>query len=355
MPSGARLSALQRVDHLEPNARSGNLRHRGPFSRVDPEGDVVLNPTKLSTTKRPPRRRLRIATLALLASASLALSSAPVRASSSPETSPADSRGVYLALGDSIAFGYRPPEVTPPAAYGDPRNFTSYANYTAKATGLQLVNASCPGETTRTMMSLTAPDFRCRLYRSFAPLHTAYAGTQLHYALQFLRTHPNTRLITVSIGANDVFQCQETPGCHVPVAVARAAANLSTILKRLRTEAHYQGTIVTLTYHYTPDFPISVVKPLNGPLAAATRRHGGEVANGLAAFRTASRRHGGDPCDARLLIALPSGGCDRHPNAAGHLVLAVPVTLAYLQSREAAARNAAQPGSTASPLVGSVP
>jgi hypothetical protein len=32
----------------------------------------------------------------------------------------------FLALGDSVAFGYRPPAVTPPAEYFDAANFVGY-------------------------------------------------------------------------------------------------------------------------------------------------------------------------------------------------------------------------------------
>jgi hypothetical protein len=52
------------------------------------------------------------------------------------------------------------------------------------------------------------------------------------------------------------------------------------------------------------------------------------VADGFTAFRLASLRSGGDPCAAGLLIALPGGGCDVHPTAAGHRVLAAALAVA---------------------------
>ncbi len=294
------------------------------------------------TVRRTDARRLRLATVvAVVATASAGLGAGTAGAAAAPGTASHEARGVYLALGDSVAFGYRPLTVTPPATYLDARNFTSYANYTAKATGLRLVNASCPAETTATMLSATAADFGCRQYRSLFPLHASYPGTQLRYALRFLKTHPATRLVTLNIGANDVSQCLATPGCDVPAAVAQVATNVSRMLHRLRTEAHYQGTIVTLTYYQPPQDPLSLVKEINAALVTATRRHGGEVANGLSAFQVASRRFGGDACQAGLLIRLPDGSCDVHPTAAGHLVLAVPVTLAYVQAQSSAARHAA--------------
>ncbi|MEP6462074.1 MAG: SGNH/GDSL hydrolase family protein, partial [Frankiaceae bacterium] len=253
----------------------------------------------------------------------------------------ADSTGVYLALGDSIAFGARPLAVTPISTYLDARNFSSYANYTARATGLRLVNASCPYETTSTMMSDTATDFGCRHFRSLFPLHTTYSGPQLGYALHFLRTHPYTRLVSIDIGANDVFQCQATPGCPLPAAAAQAATNLAQILQRIRTEGGYRGVVVTLTYYDVPLLPSSLVRSFNAALATATRQSGGQVASGASAFEVAASPAGGDACRAGLLIPLPDGSCDIHPTAVGHLVPAVPVTLAYLRAREVTSRHAA--------------
>src|SRR5215469_7599044 len=48
----------------------------------------------------------------------------------------------YLALGDSVAFGYRPTSVTPAMGYLNPANFTGYPEDIAKTLRLHLVNAS---------------------------------------------------------------------------------------------------------------------------------------------------------------------------------------------------------------------
>lgn len=288
---------------------------------------------------RAARRMQLAATVAVVAtSTATLLTGSPAGATAA---SPAAGRAPkpYLALGDSVAFGSRPAEVTPPATYQDPRNFVSFADYTATATGLRLVNASCPGETTGSLMSATSADTVCRDYRRRAPLHVSYRGTQLDYAIRFLRSHPRTRLVTVTIGGNDVIRCVSTPGCQVATAVARAGANLAVILERLRTLGRYRGTIVTLTYYHPPQYPPALVPALNAALTAASRSQGAVVADGLAAFRRAAGT--ADACRARLLIALPAGGCDIHPTQAGHLVLAAPVTLAYEHRRSAAAATAA--------------
>src|SRR5947208_1858211 len=51
-------------------------------------------------------------------------------------------------------------------------------------------------------------------HRTLFPLHVAYAGTQADYAVQYLRAHPDTRLVTLTIGANDMFVCQNTTPDH---------------------------------------------------------------------------------------------------------------------------------------------
>src|SRR3954447_13421314 len=58
----------------------------------------------------------------------------------------------YLALGDSVPFGYRPPQVTVPTAYLDASNFVGYPEIVADRTGVTLANASCPGETTASLI-----------------------------------------------------------------------------------------------------------------------------------------------------------------------------------------------------------
>src|SRR5207247_8660011 len=71
------------------------------------------------------------------------------------------------------------------------------------------VNASCPGEATGGFLSLIGTDNGCRLYRLLDPLHVRYRGTQMNFAIDFLRSHPNVRLVTIDLGANDVFVLQD--------------------------------------------------------------------------------------------------------------------------------------------------
>ena len=113
----------------------------------------------------------------------------------------------YLALGDSLAFGYSQAKfehLLPnenPAAYD-----TGYVDDFAHLLRighptLQAINDGCPGETTESFIK--GP---CEYQLAF-PLHHPYVGgpasSQLSDALAYLHANPNTNPITLDIGAND--------------------------------------------------------------------------------------------------------------------------------------------------------
>ena len=97
----------------------------------------------------------------------------------------------YLALGDSLAFGYQAATfnqnfpVEPPTAFstGYVDDFTSMLQDVRPQ--LQAINFGCTGETTVTFIQggciYTAQGFQ---------LHNGYAGSQLSAAVAFLRQHP---------------------------------------------------------------------------------------------------------------------------------------------------------------------
>lgn len=256
------------------------------------------------------------------------------------DATPAHGGGGYLALGDSVAFGYRPPEVTPPAEYLNAANFVGYPEVLDE----NVNNASCPGETTASLIDPAAPSNGCESapgsstgYRTVFPLHASYSGSQLAYAVQYLRTHRSTRLVSIDIGANDLFYCQETTADHCTgtdfaATLKQIGANLATIYSAIRGQAHYHGKLVLLTY-YSTDYRDATIDAetgqLNTVLTTVTRKFGGKIADGFDAFRLASLPFGGDTCAAGLLVALPSGGCNEHPSAKGHDVLAAAVALAF--------------------------
>src|SRR5438128_6129720 len=113
----------------------------------------------------------------------------------------ADDPHGYLALGDSLAFGFSPLVV--------PVNLSKYQGYPQIVADQvhpgKLANASCFGETSSHLLNLAAEDLGCNKWRfvDHNPLFVSYSGTQLDYAVQYLRSHPKTGLVTIDIGIND--------------------------------------------------------------------------------------------------------------------------------------------------------
>jgi lysophospholipase L1-like esterase len=245
--------------------------------------------------------------------------------------------GTYLALGDSVAFGYVPSNAVPAPNYFHPRSFVGYPEFLARRLHERVSNASCPGETSTSMLVAGAPSNGCENspgssvgYRTLYPLHVPYRGTQIDYAVHYLRAHKHTNLVTIDIGANDVFLCQETTsdqctGSDLLGVANQLAANLGTIFHDLRDVARYHGPVVALTYYslsYSDPASIAGAEFLNSVIAAATTANAGIVADGFGAFEGPSVAAGGDPCAAGLLIKLPDGTCNIHPSPAGHRLLA---------------------------------
>jgi lysophospholipase L1-like esterase len=250
----------------------------------------------------------------------------------------AGGNGTYLALGDSVAFGYVPPKAVSPPDYLDPSSFVGYPEDVAQALHIPVSNASCPGETTASFYIPGAQSNGCENspgssvgYRTEFPLHVQYAGTQMLYALRYLATHRNTRLVTINIGANDVFLCQETTAdkCASPAelqaVLKKIEVNLAIIYFLIRDVARYHGPLVALTYYslsYTDPTQVAGTEALDSAIASVTEKFGGKVADGFAAFEGPSLAAGGTPCAAGLLVQVSGGGCDVHPTPAGHQLLA---------------------------------
>jgi len=237
----------------------------------------------------------------------------------------------YLALGNSVAFGYSP-LVDPSNA----NNFIGYPTPVAAALKENLTNASCPGETSSHFISLTGSDNGCGTYRLNFPLHVAYSTTQLKFADGFLQSHPKTLVVSIDIGSNDLFVLIE--GCGGPTNVtcilkgllgmlATLSANLDTIYGHIRNLDGYRHKLVALTYYslnYSDLAGTSVISQVNQVVAVRTLAWGGIVADGFGAFAAASTAFGGDTCAAGLRIVVISSPltCDIHPSPAGRDLLA---------------------------------
>jgi len=295
----------------------------------------------MSATPTPIRRLLALAAAMFFVAVVAAVGAGPTSAN---PVNGSDANGTYLALGDSVAFGYVPPTALPPPNYLDAHSFVGYPEFLAQELNERVSNASCPGETASSMLDAGAQSNGCENspgspvgYATLYPLHVQYEGTQMDYALHYLAAHKHTRLITIDIGANDVFLCQETTAHHCTsgaelLGVAHEiAANLTTIFHDLRVVAGYSGPIVALTYYslsYSDPAAVAGTQFLDSVIAGVTTAFGGTIANGFTAFQGPSLAFGGDPCAAGLLIKLPNGTCNIHPSPAGAQLLAAAIASA---------------------------
>jgi len=260
----------------------------------------------------------------------LALSLAVI-ATSVAVARPEERRGAYLALGDSVTFGF----ITQAGfEYINADNFIGFPNYVGQDLRFK-ADAACPGETTGSFLSSTAPDNGCRVYRAQFPLHVSYDSTQLDFALSFLGSHPETRLVTVLLGANDLFlledACAGDPTCianGLPQVLATISTNMQTILSDIR-ETGFKGAIVVVNYYsvdYSDAAGTQLTQLLNQALATSSATQSVVVADVFTAFQVAASGAfaGGNTCRAGLLNALPQNQltCDVHPSQSGQLLIA---------------------------------
>jgi lysophospholipase L1-like esterase len=261
----------------------------------------------------------------------LAAPLAPAAASAGPVV--AGSR--YLALGDSVTFGYQENFVVPAPNYNDPASFVGYPEQLGAELHLIVSNPACPGETSASLINSSAPSNGCENgYRNLHPLHVHYKGSQLAYAVAYLRAHPGVALVSLMIGANDLFLCQNSTadGCRSPSelnpTLAKIRHNVHRILTAIRRKAHYRGQLVIVNYYslnYASTFLSGVSIALDKAQDTAARPFHVQIADGYGEFATATRRFGGSLCLAGLLTLKQAGtapSCGIHPSYAGQALLA---------------------------------
>lgn len=246
----------------------------------------------------------------------------------------------YLALGDSVTFGFIS---NAGLEYVNAANFIGFPTYAAMRSKLNVINASCPGETTASFLSPTGIDNGCRQFRAAgAQLHVAYSSTQLDFALGFLKSHPQTRLVTVGLGANDVLlltaACSGDPTC-IQAGLATVAANMETILTDLRATG-FTGTIIVVNYYstdYSDPVQTGITAALNQALAAAAFQQGAPVADVFTAFQAVTLPVGGKTCNAGLLNGTFSSTnqftCDIHPSQSGQMLIGKVVSETFAAAR----------------------
>jgi lysophospholipase L1-like esterase len=245
----------------------------------------------------------------------------------------------YLALGDSVTFGYQESNVVPAPNYRSAANFPGYPELVGAALRLRVANAACPGETSSSLINASAISNGCENtvgkpvgYRRSFPLHVKYSGSQLAYAVSYLKSHHDVRLVSLMIGANDYFACQETTkdGCtsasELAALLQKITTNVKTILSTIRSKAGYTGQIAIQNY-YSLDYASAVSngqsEALNAAVDGAAKPFGVVITSSYEVFQTAALHSAqGDDCTAGLLTQLSTGKCGVHPSYAGQALLA---------------------------------
>jgi lysophospholipase L1-like esterase len=297
-------------------------------------------------------------------------------------------RPTYLALGDSIAFGYNinhrtyladgtSQELPDQAAHaiGYPEALANIIQRDARVR-VGVANTACPGEASGSLVTgRHVDDNNCFENRHLYPLHYEYDhedydkrdGTesnkenygsnvsQLANALAYLGDDPNhVKLVTLTAGANDALRFQNG-ACNWVQSLSDdaclAEGVLDAVLLKLQgnweamltglAKSGYTGPIVAVLYYSTgyrlQDLLVQAgIKILNAKIHDAAKA---VLANyptlnlkfveSFDVFQAGSSSFGDDPCRAGLTMMITDGPqkgeCDVHPSNAGEEMLAAAV------------------------------
>ncbi len=263
---------------------------------------------------------MRVRVLALLFAAALLVLGAAPAGAAAPKFDPPKS--IYLALGDSLAFGFQQAKFEANFPAENPAAFaTGYVDDFAAMLrsirpGVETVNFGCPGETTASFLS--GP---CGYEVAGFPLHDGFAGDQLAAALAVLRAHPGqVSPITIDLGANDINACHFEPSCAA-AAIGTVKTNMTTILGALRAAAPSAEIIVMQYYN-----PYAVADPstdlsaqaLNAAIAESASTVRARLADAFTPFNLASA----EPATLCALTLFCTPLHDIHASDAGYAVIA---------------------------------
>jgi lysophospholipase L1-like esterase len=128
-------------------------------------------------------------------------------------------KAYYLALGDSLAFGYQPN-----FDWSDGYANDFYKDLQGHGT-TSLVNMACIGETSTTFRNGGCPYSYLR--------KTFYTGSQLNAAVNFIKYHAGkVSPVTLDIGANDMLPLVDPSTCQVSSSWPTALSTFHTNFTR---------------------------------------------------------------------------------------------------------------------------
>lgn len=224
----------------------------------------------------------------------------------------------YLALGDSIAFGYQPD-----LDFGHGYSYYFGKDLQSKG-GKYRINMSCPGETSTTMIE---GECRYPFLRKFP-----YLGAQLDAAISYISIFKGqVSPVTLTIGANDVLPLIDPETCTIntgayETALATLDHNLSTIIlpqlqQALTINGVVTGDIILLNYYN----PYQNLCPESIPFTNTFNQHLAQAADGFATVVDIYGAYGGDTApnpNTCTYTWICSNHKDVHATDNGHRVIA---------------------------------
>jgi lysophospholipase L1-like esterase len=274
--------------------------------------------------------RLRIASAcAAIATVALAAGPVPAGAADSPPPQFNPPKWYYLALGDSVAFGYQSSKAAaglPPSGFDTGYVDVLMPRLRTIRPGISVTNYGCPGETTTTFI-----EGACLSNEIGFPLHDPFAGTQLDAAIAFLKAHPGkVSPITLTLWGGDVRElvqsCDGDLGCisdRAPGAIGLLARNLHTILGELRAAAPDAEIIVTGAWDsFVGAFEDAdpLFEALNAVMAGAVADERARFADPFPIFNPQGDPEAETAAICTLLLICSEG--DSHPSDAGYRAIA---------------------------------
>jgi lysophospholipase L1-like esterase len=235
----------------------------------------------------------------------------------------------YLALGDSLAFGFQfvtfnanVPSV--PASLFSTGYVDDLAGMLQEIRPrLTTLNYGCPAET-----SFTFIQGGCTYTAAGFPLHDPYDGSQLSAALAVLHAHRGqVSPITINIGVNDLIGlrtlCGDDVSCYFangPAVLDGIAANLQYILSQLRAAAPDAEIITFTNYDVAFLFDarlLQLTQAFNSVVISTAAPSSVRVADVFGAFNG-----GPQPATLCALTFVCTPLQDSHPSDLGYEVIA---------------------------------
>lgn len=232
----------------------------------------------------------------------------------------------YMALGNSLSFGYQP-NLDFSAGFAD--DIYNDLRASSRAGDISLENLACAGETTDTMIG--GGCVARFAHKGF------YTGAQLTAALDFIKAHPgHISPITLEIGANDVLKDFDSTTCTVNTLKAQGDMTqmdtnlvgviLPQLLKALASPAGASTGDLHLLNYYNPfanACPTSApfIQLFNSHLQADAARFKVPVVDIYGAFNNYNH-NAGMAANVCALTWYCSPERDIHPNDTGYQLIA---------------------------------